>query len=222
MTEEFTVNPGESVSQALIRRLLALENRKLKLDDLPLAALQNKLAYDWLPDGSVLIQAGSLTADQFATSVGVMSAGDVWPTVRTTAVDGALFCQGQAISRTGFPALFAQISTLWGVGDGSTTFNIPDFRGRGLIGAGTGSGLTARALAALLGSEPSNMPDHTHVAAAGSFMETTFTVGLAADGGAQPSWYPNTWNPLTGTVNGGVTGKDNMPPSAVVNWQIKT
>lgn len=39
-------------------------------------------------------------------------------------------CQGQAISRTAFASLFALISTTYGVGDGSTTFNIPDLRGR--------------------------------------------------------------------------------------------
>lgn len=47
-----------------------------------------------------------------------------------TAPPGSLFCYGQAISRTTYAELFAAISTTHGVGDGSTTFNLPDRRGR--------------------------------------------------------------------------------------------
>jgi microcystin-dependent protein len=47
---------------------------------------------------------------------------------------GWLFCNGAAVSRTDYPALFAAIGTAWGVGDGSTTFNLPDGRGRVLVG----------------------------------------------------------------------------------------
>lgn len=46
---------------------------------------------------------------------------------------------GQAVSRTTYANLFALYSTTFGVGDGSTTFDLPDHRGRGLIGAGTGN-----------------------------------------------------------------------------------
>jgi len=41
---------------------------------------------------------------------------------------GFVLCDGAAISRTTFSALFAVIGTQYGVGDGSTTFNVPDFR----------------------------------------------------------------------------------------------
>lgn len=61
--------------------------------------------------------------------------------------NGWLYCDGAAINRTTYDALFAQISTTYGVGDGSTTFNLPDLRGRFLIGrdsmgAGTAAGRT--------------------------------------------------------------------------------
>lgn len=52
---------------------------------------------------------------------------------------GWLECDGSAVSRTTYAALFAAISTTWGAGDGSTTFNLPDFRDRVPIGAGTGT-----------------------------------------------------------------------------------
>jgi len=53
-----------------------------------------------------------------------------------------LLCNGAAISRVGYQTLFQTIGTTYGVGDGSTTFNLPDLRQRfplGLAAAGTGS-----------------------------------------------------------------------------------
>ena len=50
---------------------------------------------------------------------------------------GWLVCNGAAVSRTTYADLFAAIGTVWGVGDGSTTFNLPDLRDRVFIGAGS-------------------------------------------------------------------------------------
>ena len=55
----------------------------------------------------------------------------------TTVPSDWLLCDGSAISRTTYADLFSSISTTYGTGDGSTTFNIPDFRGMFLRGAGT-------------------------------------------------------------------------------------
>lgn len=52
---------------------------------------------------------------------------------------GWLACDGAAVSRNTYAALFAALGTTWGAGDGVTTFNVPDQRGRGRIGVGTGS-----------------------------------------------------------------------------------
>jgi len=51
-----------------------------------------------------------------------------------TAPTGTLLCNGSAISRTTYAALFTAIGTLWGVGDGSTTFNLPNLKGETLVG----------------------------------------------------------------------------------------
>lgn len=48
---------------------------------------------------------------------------------RPTAPDGWLLCDGKAVSRTVYPRLFQAIGTIYGKGDGSTTFNLPDMRG---------------------------------------------------------------------------------------------
>lgn len=53
----------------------------------------------------------------------------------STAPEGTLYCNGAAISRTTYSELFAAIGTTYGAGDGATTFNIPDLRGRWIVGA---------------------------------------------------------------------------------------
>lgn len=63
-----------------------------------------------------------------------------------------LLCYGQAISRTGYSDLFAAIGTTWGAGDGSTTFNVPDLRGRSLFGLDNMGGANAARLSAVLAS----------------------------------------------------------------------
>ncbi len=55
--------------------------------------------------------------------------GSVMAYMGTTAPIGWLMCDGAAISRTNYPALFAVVGTASGAGDGSTTFNLPDMRG---------------------------------------------------------------------------------------------
>lgn len=68
---------------------------------------------------------------------------------------GWLICNGDAVSRTTFAALFAVIGTAYGVGDGSTTFNLPDTRQRFILGqAAAGTGAT-------LGEEGGAI-DHVH------------------------------------------------------------
>lgn len=52
-------------------------------------------------------------------------------------------CHGQAVSRTTYAGLFAVIGTLWGAGDGTTTFNLPDLRGRGIFGKDDMGGVAA-------------------------------------------------------------------------------
>ena len=101
----------------------------------------------------------------------------------TTAPGGWLLCNGQAVSRTGYPLLYAAISTLYGAGDGSTTFNVPDFRGRAAIGNDTmGSSAAGRITTATVATPSTNggsggaqthtlttaeLASHAHTASAG-------------------------------------------------------
>lgn len=76
--------------------------------------------------------------------------GALFPFAGASAPSGYLLCDGAAVSRTTFADLFTAIGTLWGVGDGSTTFNVPDFRDRVPIGRGDMGGTAANRLGATL------------------------------------------------------------------------
>lgn len=86
----------------------------------------------------------------------------IWPT--NTAPTGYLKCNGAAVSRTDYADLFTQIGTVWGVGDGTTTFNVPDFRGEFLRGWDDSRGIdAARAFAS---AQADAVEDHKHYASA--------------------------------------------------------
>lgn len=73
-------------------------------------------------------------------------------------------CNGAAISRTTYATLFGLVGTSYGVGNGSTTFNLPDFRNRVPVGAGSSYSL-GQAIGALTDSitlSSANLPKHTH------------------------------------------------------------
>lgn len=82
-----------------------------------------------------------------------VGAGMLWYT--NTAPVGYLLCDGSAVSRTTYAALFAVLNTTYGIGDGSTTFNLPDLRQRFPIGKAASG--TANSLAGTGGTI-----DHTH------------------------------------------------------------
>ena len=64
--------------------------------------------------------------------------GVIFPYAGSSAPTGWLLCDGTAVSRTTYAALFSVIGTTFGAGDGSTTFNLPNASNRVLVGAGGG------------------------------------------------------------------------------------
>ena len=145
-----------------------------------------------------------------------LPSGSVIDYAGTSAPNGWLVCDGSAVSRTTYAALFAAIGTTWGVGDGSTTFNLPDLRNRftrgptpGSVGA-TGGADTVTLTAGQMPQQTLSLtdPGHAHtlasVAAAG-----TVAVSSAANG-------TNTSGGVTNTATTGITGTvGNVSPSAV-------
>lgn len=134
----------------------------------------------------------------------------------STAPTGWLLCQGQAVSRTTYAKLFAVIGTTFGSGDGSTTFNLPDARGRVLVGVGNSgaTGSTNHTLGQKSGEEThkltvSEMPQHRHginyVGTSGS------GYGYQDTGSGRSSGYQYT------TYEGGNGSHNNMMPYLVAN-----
>lgn len=150
--------------------------------------------------------------------------GAVLPHAGASAPSGFVLCDGSAISRATYAGLFAEIGTTYGAGDGSTTFNVPDLRGRVPLGAGTGDAAdaTAHALADKSGAEThtltiSEMPSHAHPNTAGSnTFSSTDDAGNTLQGGSVVA------GPGTSGSTGSGGAHNNLPPFLTLNFIVKT
>jgi microcystin-dependent protein len=113
----------------------AIDSDKIKASstDTTSAYLNEKL----IAGSNVTITKGNTGSNEtltFASTASGMITGTIimWPT--SSVPTGYFECNGAAVSRTTYSALFAVLGTLYGAGDGSTTFNIPDYRGYFLRG----------------------------------------------------------------------------------------
>lgn len=113
------------------------------------------------------ITGGSLSEE---AAQSLFMSGDLKATGRSTVPTGWLLCDGAEVSRTGATKkLFEAIGTTYGVGNGSTTFNVPDARGRAIIGVDGSAGRLSEndALGKSGGTEKAklkieNVPAHAH------------------------------------------------------------
>jgi microcystin-dependent protein len=190
-------------------------------------------------DGSSTVTIPSAGALGVPTGFLAAFAGVTLPT-------GWLACDGAAVSRTTFAALFTAIGTTWGAGDGVTTFNVPDLRDRVVVGTSPG-GLsnrpTARALADVGGEEDHVQttaelvththgvtdPGHTHAPVQGAvfLMQSSVIVGapLYTPGATNSKTNVGLANATTGVsiANTGSSSAANvMQPFAAAVWAIKT
>lgn len=143
-----------------------------------------------------------------------------------TAPDGWLICDGSAISRSLYSALFSAIGATYGAGDGSTTFNIPDYRDRVPVGLDTNDS-DFNVLGKTLGEKEHTLtieetPIHRHV----------MTLGIANPSGS--GWYSadllgsdgqakqvEDWQGRTTENAGGGQPHNIIQPSIVTNYIIK-
>jgi microcystin-dependent protein len=161
-------------------------------------------------------EAAEAAAEVYASIMQVFPIGTILPLAGTIPSGSNLLpCNGASYLRAAYPELFAAIGTTWGAPDGSH-FNVPDLRGRALIGDGTGSGLSERILGDELGEEThqltvAELASHAH--SEGTTVPLPVVVvpadGVAAVGAAG----------TTGSTGGDVA-HNNMQPSAVVVWGI--
>jgi len=142
----------------------------------------------------------------------------MWPT--TSAPTGYLLCAGAAVSRTTYAALFAIVGTTFGSGDGSTTFNLPNYTNR--MPYGTTIGATGGSADAVVVSHTHTITDPGHAHSNGS---TVADSANYSGGGFTRQDVTNTGTATTGiTVNTtGVSGTNaNLPPYLGINFIIKT
>ena len=125
---------------------------------------------------NTLERSNAFTVDWDGNVMGQGMAGMIQMFAGSTAPTGWLLCNGQAVSRTTYKELFAVIGTTFGTGNGSTTFNVPDFRDRFPVGAGTSynRNSTGGAKEVTLNADQSGLRSHSHEgSSSSSFLTTT-------------------------------------------------
>lgn len=154
----------------------------------------------------------------------IVPTGAIFPTLLSNAPDGFLMCRGAEVSRTTYEDLFKIIGTKYGEGDGTTTFNLPNFSNRALYGTSSGTDF---------GYITAGLPNIT------GFLRATDSVGSGAFssslGGRRPGgsgqgdsqgnyWFDanngaKNWNSECAGIYGG--SKTVQPPAIKVNFIIK-
>jgi microcystin-dependent protein len=184
------------------------------MDSGTLTADFSSVWYAWVETDPVSVGRAS-TADSL---FGVVLTGAVLAYAGATAPDGFLLCDGTAVSRATYAALYAIIGTIYGAGDGSSTFNLPDIRGYFIRGLNTTSGSAPIDFGRALGNKQddalkthTHTADHAHTASATqaahdhsyTFGYTTSTTPNFLDTGA--SYGDDTQVSTTGTAQPAIT-----------------
>ena len=158
------------------------------------------------------------------------NAGFIYPLASATIPDGFLLCDGAAYKRTEYPELFAAIGTIYGAGDGETTFNVPNLSTRVPVGVGDDYYLGATGGEAEHTLTIDEIPQHRH-SIYNEFGRLRFGVTYGADKG-QPDG-DKAYNLVNSTevaegdrLMAANVGNDkphnNMQPYTVVNYIIST
>jgi len=204
-----------------------------------------------MPQGTRLFIVSDTTSGiQLASAPSASTlVGEIKAYAGSSTPTGWLLCYGQAVSRAIYAALFAVVSTTYGTGDGSTTFNVPDLRGRSLFGLDNMGGSAANRLT---GSLSGSITAPTTLGNAGGEEGHTSTLaetavhnhGVTDPGHSHTYTYPGTaaagslsgyfyaLNPSTAstgisttgiTINNAGSGNahNNIPPGMVLNFLIK-
>lgn len=183
-----------------------------------------------------------MTLSDFSTLMKtlLMPSGLVQQTAATAAPSGWLLCDGSAINRSAYAALFTAIGTTYGAGDGSLTFNIPDARGRVAAGKDNMGGTAASRLTATSYQFGNNGMDgtvlggtggqqgHTHLQTIGADPNTTYQEVDGAGSGhttvvtTDRVTFGNSGRTTAGSRQDGTYDASTLQPTIILNYIIKT
>jgi len=160
---------------------------------------------------------------------GSLPPGIVVPYAGITAPAGWLLANGSAVSRTTYAGLFSAIGTTYGAGDGSTTFNLPDMKGRVPVGKSTDTefdtlGETGGEKAHTLTSSESGLPAHNHAIKTGgasgglSYYKGNTAEGITNDANTGGNAVPT----QSVSATNASSAHNNLQPYITLNYIIKT
>lgn len=153
---------------------------------------------------------------------GLVPTGVMMPFAAVTPPTGYLLCDGNAVSRTAYATLFALIGTTYGVGNGSTTFNVPNLKGRVVVGVSATDtefdtiGETGGAKTHTLST--AEIPAHDHVNNPNSWQVNN----NLATGSGGAGWLGGGIPMRTALSTGGGGAHNNIQPYIALNYIIKT
>ena len=165
--------------------------------------------------------------DDQGSTLGSLPIGAQVPFGSNTIPEGWLLCDGRAVSRTTYKELFAVIGTTYGSGDGKTTFNLPDKRGRVSVGRNSSdtsfSVLGKKGGAKTVQLKIEHMPSHTHTSPYNAGAQWLGGSGYANNNSAWSNGYVFNRDENVGSLQktGGDKAHDNLQPYEVDNWIIK-
>ena len=179
------------------------------------------------------------------TGIVAVPSGAVFPFAGASAPSGYILCFGQAISRSTYSDLFTAIGTTYGTGDGSSTFNLPDIRGRVIAGQDDMGGSSANRLTGQTGGVDGDTLAGTGGAETVTLVDANMPSGVGIDSNlvvnksiadnaanslVAASTYPAL--PKVATVgasettvfdsSGSDTAANNVQPTLILNYIIKT
>ena len=225
--------------QVVNNRLAITDNgvTNAKLNVMGPDTLKGKLTVAGTPEDIPLLAIAQILAPlvNAQPSVATVPVGTILDFGGVTAPNGYLVCDGQAVSRTTYAPLFATIGTRWGVGNNTTTFNVPDLRRRTTVGSGgtslsnvaTTVGSIGGAENVLLTSNESGLRQHSHTGTGNINLNHTHIFGRWSGGDdgqfvfkyGVTSFPPNSFNGAD--RRGGITG-DGGGGGVAYNWDSIT
>lgn len=218
MTQNRWITPGDSAPTDYICRRLLIPN------SIDWIGIVNG-ALDELSQTYNFEQIDGITAQETADTFWQMflrysetdwcMIGAIIPYATTDAPAGTLACDGSTYLRVDYPDLYNVLASAFIVD--ADTFNVPDLRGRGIIGAGDGAGLTSRSVGDTGGAERvtldvSEIPSHSH--------SESGAVGTIINGGLEAPASSATPFPTSTGAAGGGASHDNMMPWEALGYAI--